>query len=329
MPNGQRRCYSATVTPPASIGDARRRLPREFLQALDAAFPPHTAEAILRGMGARRLTTLRVNTLRWNAAEMLRFFHESSVKHERVPWYRDGFVLRDLRERDVEAWDAYREGKIYLQSLSSMIPALALGPLPGERILDIAAAPGSKTTQMSALMENRGSILADELDPVRAQRLEYNLRLQGCSNVEVRVGRGEKVGEELPESFDRALLDVPCSGEGRFIVFEPSTSRSWSTRGIAECTRLQRRLLASGVRALKPGGVLVYSTCTLNLEENERMVQWAIDNLPLEVERIPVPIPGAWEGMSRGLAPCISTAIRIFPDIRREGFFVCRLRKRL
>jgi len=315
------------VTPPASIGEARRRLPRDFLQALDAAFPPHTAEAILRGMGARRLTTLRVNTLRGEAAEMQRFFRENAVKHERVPWYPDAFVLRDLRERDVEAWDAYRDGRVYLQSLSSMIPALALGPRPGERILDLAAAPGSKTTQMSALMENGGSILANEIDPVRGQRLAYNLRLQGCSNVQVRIGRGEKLGEEMPESFDRALLDVPCSGEGRFIVFEPSTSRSWSSKGVCDCARLQRRLLASGARALKPGGVLVYSTCTLNLDENEKMIQWALETLPLKVEKIPLAIPGVWKGISRGLAPCISAAIRVFPDARREGFFLCRLRK--
>ena len=321
-------CYSARVSPPASVGEARRRLPKEFLQALDAAFPTHTAEAILRGMGARRFTTLRVNTLRWSAADLLAFFRERAVKHERIPWYPDGFVLKELRERDAERWEPYSEGRIYLQSLSSMVPALALAPRPGERILDLAAAPGSKTTQMSALMENRGSILANELDPVRAQRLEYNLRLQGCANVQVRVGRGEKVGDELPESFDRVLLDVPCSGEGRFVVFEPSTSRSWSAREITECARLQRRLLASGSRALKPGGLMVYSTCTLNLEENERMIQWALENLPLEVQRIPVAIPGSWEGMSKGLHPSISCALRIFPDTRREGFFLCLMRRR-
>ena len=322
-------CYSAPVTPPASVGEARRRLPKDFLKALDAAFPTHTAESILRGMGARRLTTLRVNTLKWNAPELLAFFRERAVKHERVPWYPDAFVLRDLRERDAERWEPYQEGRIYLQSLSSMVPALALGPRPGERVLDLAAAPGSKTTQMSALMGNQGAILANELDPVRAQRLEYNLRLQGCCNVQVRVGRGEKAGDELSESFDRVLLDVPCSGEGRFVVFEPATSRGWSAREVTECARLQRRLLASGARALKPGGVMVYSTCTLNLDENERIVHWALENLPLEVQRVPVAIPGTWEGMARGLHPSIRRAVRIFPDARREGFFVCRMRKRV
>jgi NOL1/NOP2/sun family putative RNA methylase len=316
------------VNPPASIGEARRRLPRDFIQALDAAFPQSTAEAILRGMGARRRTTLRVNTLRSDAAEILDFFRERAVKYERVRWYPDAFILRDMRERDVEEWDCYREGRIYVQGLSSMIPALALDPRPGERVLDIAAAPGSKTTQMAALMENRGRILANDVDSIRAQRLSYNIRLQGCAIAEVRVGRGEKLGEELPESFDRALLDVPCSGEGRFVVFEPGTSRSWSARTMADCVRLQRRLLASGARALKSGGVLVYSTCTLNLDENEKMVQWALDTLPLEMERLPLAISGVYRGMARGLDPRISWALRIFPDARREGFFLCRMRRK-
>jgi NOL1/NOP2/sun family putative RNA methylase len=315
------------VTPPASVGEARRRLPRGFIQALDAAFPQAAAEAILRGMGAHRRTTLRVNTLRSGAAAILGLFKASAVKHERVRWYPDAFVLRDARERDVESWDAYREGQVYLQSLSSMIPALALGPRPDERILDIAAAPGSKTTQMAALMENRGVILANDVDPIRAQRLAYNVRLQGCGIVEVRVGRGEKLGEELPESFDRVLVDAPCSGEGRFVVFEPGTSRSWSMKTITESARVQRRLLASGARALKPGGVLVYSTCTLNQDENERIVQWALDSLPLEVEKLPLSIPGTYAGMARGLDPSISKALRIFPDAQKEGFFVCRMRK--
>jgi NOL1/NOP2/sun family putative RNA methylase len=310
------------------VGEARRRLPREFLKDLDATFPQPVAEAILRGMGSRRCTTLRANTLCCSAEELMRFFRDNAVKHRRVPWYPDAFVLAELRERDAEAWDMYGQGRIYLQNLSSMIPALALGPLPGERVLDIAAAPGSKTTQMAALMGNRGSILAVDVDAIRAERLSYNVRMQGCGIVEVRVGRGEKVGELESEGFDRVLLDVPCSGEGRFVVFEPATSRGWSRKAVTDSARLQRKLMASGARALKPGGVLVYSTCTLNLEENERLVSWAMENLPLEMEKMPVRIPGGYAGMTRGMAPCLALALRIFPDSEKEGFFVCRMRKR-
>jgi 16S rRNA (cytosine1407-C5)-methyltransferase len=268
-----------------------------------------------------------VNTLQSKVPAILGFFREHAVKHERVSWYSEAFVLRDLRERDVESWDIYRSGQVYLQSLSSMVPVLALGPRPGERILDIAAAPGSKTTQMAAIMENRGAILANDIDPIRAQRLAYNLRLQGCLIAEVRIGRGEKLGVQLPECFDRVLVDSPCSGEGRFIVFEPATSRSWSTKTVHESVRLQRRLLASATLALKPGGTLVYSTCTLNLDENEKIVQWGLDTLPLETEKLPIAIPGTYKGIARGLDPGISEALRIFPDGQKEGFFVCRLRK--
>jgi NOL1/NOP2/sun family putative RNA methylase len=315
------------VAHPASVGEARRRLPRDFLQYLEQTFPQAAAESILRGTGCRRPTTLRVNTLRSDAAALMRFFRETAVKHRRVTWYPDAFILTALRERDVEAWDLYTAGAVYLQSLSSMVPALALAPRPGERVLDIAAAPGSKTTQMAALMGNTGTITANDLDGVRAERLAFNVRRQGCTSVVLRNGRGEKIGEEEPESYDRVLLDVPCSGEGRFVVHEPATTRGWSLKRVAEYARLQKKLLASGARALKPGGVLVYSTCTLNLEENEKTVQWALDNLPLTVEALPLPLPGSWAGMTRGFHPSMARALRIFPDAEREGFFVCRMRR--
>jgi len=249
------------------------------------------------------------------------------VKFRTVPWCPLGFVLSQLRERDIKELEWYREGRVYLQSLSSMAPAVALGPLPGERVLDIAAAPGSKTTQMAAMMENHGSILAVEPDNIRAARLAYNVSLQGCENVEVREGRGEKIGDEMPGAFDRVLLDVPCSGEGRFIVGSPATSRSWSRKLISDRARLQRRLFASGFRALRAGGVLVYSTCTLNLEENEKIIHWALESFALETEKIPLVIPGTWSAVASGLHPGVSKALRIFPDSEKEGFFIARMRK--
>ena len=272
-------------------------------------------------MCARRPTTLRVNTLRGSEQELERFLRHQGVKHRRISWCPHAFLLTALHERDVETWDWYREGRIYLQSLSSMIPVLALAPRPGERVLDIAAAPGGKTTQMAALMENQGSILAVELNAVRAQRLRHNVMLQGCRIVEVRTGRGEKIGDEMPGYFDRVLLDVPCSGEGRFIVGEPATSRSWSRRLIADRARLQQKLLGGGFKALRPGGVLVYSTCTLNLQENERIIQRALERFALKTEKLPVSIPGSWSGVG------VPNAVRIFPDAEKEGFFICRMRK--
>ncbi|MGO9412689.1 MAG: RsmB/NOP family class I SAM-dependent RNA methyltransferase [Spirochaetia bacterium] len=311
----------------ASIGEARQRLPREFLESLQQTFPQAVSQAIIRGMCARRPTTFRVNTLQADPREIVGFLRETGVKFRAVPWSRHAFILSELRERDVEQWDWYREGRLYLQSLSSMVPAIALAPRPGERVLDLAAAPGGKTTQMAALMENSGSILAVEPDEVRLSRLSYNVALQGCRNVEVRKARGERIGGEMPGAFDRVLLDVPCSGEGRFIVGAPGTSRAWSRKLIADRARLQRKLFESGFHAVRPGGVLVYSTCTLNLEENEKVIHWALESFALETEKLPLSIPGSWSGISRGLHPGVSNALRLFPDAEKEGFFICRLRR--
>ncbi len=310
-----------------SIGEMRRRLPKEFLEGLAETFPPHLIERILRGMGALRPMSLRVNTLKMDARELIRFFNNNAVKHRRIHWYPDAFVISRARERDAEAWAPYREGRIYLQSLSSMLPALALSPKAGESVLDLTAAPGSKTTQMAALMCNRGFILANDANPLRAERLLYNLNLQGCTIAQVRTDRGEKLGMEMPERFDRVLLDAPCSGEGRFAAMDPSTYRSWSLRTVGECARLQRRLIASAVRALKPGGVLLYSTCTLNREENEKTVHAALERHPLEVEALPIAVPGAIKGNAEGLDSSLAKAARILPDGEFEGFFLCLMRK--
>jgi NOL1/NOP2/sun family putative RNA methylase len=307
----------------ASIGEMRRRLPAEFVEGLYSLLPQSAAERILKGMGERRSTTFRVNTLKASSAEIIRFLHDQHIKYRRPAWYADAFVLAELDERDVEKWDLYADGRIYVQGLSSMVPALALATKPGDRVLDLAAAPGSKTTQMAAMMGNRGAILAVEPDAIRIERLAYNIRLQGCTIIEVKRGWGEKLGTAMPGAFDRVLIDAPCSGEGRFTAAEPGTWRSWSRRIVTESARLQRRLLASGIRALKPGGTLVYSTCTLNAEENEAIVEGALASFPLSVEPVPVQVPGAMPGL-RGL----EKAVRIVPDRDHEGFFVCRMRKR-
>jgi 16S rRNA (cytosine1407-C5)-methyltransferase len=128
----------------------------------------------------------------------------------------------------------------------------------------------------------------------------------------------------MPDAFDRVLVDAPCSGEGRFTASEPGTWRSWSRRTVTESARLQRRLLASGIKALKPGGTLVYSTCTVNADENEAIVRGALESLPVILEPVPVRVPGALPGL-RG----IDQAVRILPDRDHEGFFVCRMRKRV
>ncbi|WDC84105.1 RsmB/NOP family class I SAM-dependent RNA methyltransferase [Caloramator sp. mosi_1] len=198
----------------------------------------------------------------------------------------------------MEKLDIYKEGYIYIQSLPSMIPPLVLDPKNGEKVLDMTAAPGSKTTQMAAMMNNEGYILANELDKIRCERLKYNVELQGASIVEVVNGRGEQLGDKYPEEFDKVLLDSPCSGEGRFNIKDVKTYRFWSPKEVNRLSNLQKKLMLSAYKALKKGGIMVYSTCTLNRKENEEVLEWALNNLDIEILDIDLNINGVVEAFT-------------------------------
>lgn len=325
-------------------------LPAVFVERIRTLFAAPWGERVLFGLreADRRPVTLRVNTLKADVRTVMEELKRLGLRFERVLWYKDALILKDARKKEMQETSLYSRGLVYLQSLSSMVPPLVLNPQPGEAVLDLTAAPGSKTTQIAALMENTGSLLANELNPIRAQRLEYNLRLQGVTLAEVRVGDGKTVGEERPEAFDRVLLDAPCSGEGLFCLSDPRTYRPWSLPRVHRLASEQRRLLASAVQALKPGGVLVYSTCTLSPEENEAVVDWALRQWPGALAAVPVglDLPGALpatDWLPRLPAPAagrdscqpnprflpgVAQAIRILPSRLMEGFFICKLVKR-
>ncbi|WP_324668663.1 RsmB/NOP family class I SAM-dependent RNA methyltransferase [Geochorda subterranea] len=310
------------------------RLPDAFVERLYAAFPPARAEQILAGMRRPRPVTLRVNALKTDVRSLMAHLRQARIKVDRVAWHPEALVVKDARERDLAALPGYEQGLFYLQSLSSMLPPLVLAPQPGERVLDLAAAPGSKTTQMAAMMDNRGYILANDANPVRAERLRFNLSRQGVTIAEVSVHDGRRVGGRLGPVFDRVLLDAPCSGEGRFVEGDPRTHRHWSEKLVRRMVALQRRLLASALRATRPGGVVVYATCTLNPDENEGVVDWALKRYGEALEVLPVAldVPGRWEGLTEvggvSLHPSLRLAVRIPPSPTMEGFFVCKLRVR-
>ena len=180
---------------------------------------------------------------------------------------------------------------------------------------------------MASMMNNEGYILANELDSIRCERLKYNIEKQGANIVEVINKRGEKVGEECKEQFDKVLLDAPCSGEGRFLGTNVGTYRNWSTKTVKELAKLQKKLLKSAYQALKPDGVMVYSTCTLNKKENEEVLQWAIENLNVKLLEIDIDLKEKMQGFTEGLDKSISKAIRILPSKNMEGFFVAKLKK--
>ena len=217
-----------------------------------------------------------------------------------------------------------------------MLPPLVLEPQPGETILDLTAAPGSKTTQMACLMKGEGRIVANDNNRIRFFKLKANVELQGAANVELSLRPGELFGRDFPESFDRILLDAPCSAEGRFNVREPASYKYWKLAKIKEMARKQKNLIISALRSLKAGGALVYSTCTFAPEENEAVLDWVIKKFSdrgksLGIEKIILPLTNQiagfvkWEGES--FHPAVRDALRILPAPLVEGFFLARIRK--
>lgn len=310
----------------SSVGEVKKRLHRDFTDKLYSIFSPGTADKILQGIGSERSTTLRVNTIKSSVSDIMRYLRDKGFKFDRVCWYNDALVLKNGKEKDVEALDVYKEGYIYLQSLSSMIPPLAMGPGVGENILDMTAAPGSKTTQISALMGNRGYILANDIDKIRLERLKYNLNIQGARIAEVSNKDAARIGDEFSGIFDRVLLDAPCSGEGRFLLSRPATFKGWSEREVERLSRLQKKLFESGLKALKPGGVMIYSTCTLNITENEDVIKWAFERNNLEILDCNLNIEGRIPALNLGMKN-MEKAFRVLPSKNMEGFFICKIRK--
>ena len=222
-------------------------------------------------------------------------------------------------------------GHLYIQDLSSMLPVLVLAPQPGEWVLDMCAAPGSKTTQLASMMKNRGLILANDVSVKRIRSLLFNLRRMGVKNAAVCRGFGEQYGNLYFETFHRVLLDPPCSALGT-LHKSPEVLSWWTPARSEKLAGIQFRLVESGLKALKPGGVMTYSTCTITPEENEKVIDLALDRFPVELEEIHLPglvtRTALTQYKTQKFKPELSRAIRIYPwDNQSEAFFIARLRK--
>ena len=313
------------------------QLPEQFIERLKQ-LTQNNFDLINQSFHTPRVTSFRVNTLKAQPELIAQQLQEANYAFQQLCWWKNAFFLTDRTVRQI-FHPSYVEGKIYVQGLSSMLPPLILDPQHGERILDLTAAPGSKTSQIAALMNNTGSILANDLSPIRLFKLQANLNQQGVTNTQVKRGLGELLWRKFPEQFDRTLVDVPCTMEGRISATDPETYQDWSLKKIKELGMRQRMLLRSAISATKPGGVIVYSTCTLAPEENEAVVQWALDKEHGKVvlEEIELPglretggeliTPGLAEWQGKPFSSDMAKTLRIYPSARMEGFFVAKLRK--
>lgn len=310
-------------------------LPEAFTERLEKIVPREQFESIIRTFDAPKRVTFRFNPLKTSPEELEAELAQEGIAYERVGWDILSGVYRINPEDKLRLTQtpAFYEGRLYIQNLSSMVAPVLLAPRPEETVLDLAAAPGGKTLMLAGMMENTGWLSAVELQRERFFRLCDNLKHQGVTNAHTYMTDGRSVGKKCPLMFDRILLDAPCSSEARFKTHEPKSMSYWSVHKVKETSKLQRRLLLSAFDALKPGGKLLYSTCSFSPEENESPLQHLLERHGEHLKTIPLTLP--FDNVQKPLTRWgkeiyderIQNAVRILPTDTIDGFFICLLEK--
>ena len=268
-------------------------------------------------------STLRVNTLKTTAKELIARLEKLGVKLERIPFTKNGYAVVQSKF-SLGAITEYLLGYYYLQEAAAQLPVEVLDPKPTDVILDACAAPGGKTTQLAQHMDNQGIIVAYDLKQHRIPGLIMNLERCGTKNTTVFEGNAV-MASRLGVQFDKILLDAPCAGN---YLTEAGWFEKRTLEGIQTSSNIQRRLLSDCISMLKPGGQLVYSTCSLEPEENEINIDWALKNLPVKLEKVNTAIgdPGLTEVFGQKLHPDIALCKRFWPHkTNTEGFFIAKL----
>lgn len=298
-------------------------LPEFLIEMLNAQYGNEIAKQIMQGYCVKRKTTLRVNTIKTDINSVTNEFDKRKIEYEKVPWSQEAFVLKSASEKEIQELEIYEKGEIYLQSLSSMLPPIILNPKPNTDILDMAAAPGGKTTQTAALTQNKAHITACEMNSIRAERLKYNVEKQGASSVYVMQSDSRKMDDFF--AFDSILLDSPCSGSGTLNAKDENLAKRFTPKLIEKSTKSQITLLRKAMKILKPGQEMVYSTCSILSCENEEIVSQILKETKAEI------VPIEFSGMEH--LPILPVKIKgilcICPNEFFEGFFVAKIRRNL
>jgi|688.fasta_scaffold00063_138 NOL1/NOP2/sun family putative RNA methylase len=309
-----------------------------FLSNLKEIYPS-IYPTVEKGLHHDRNTTFRFVRPKENEEEAREDLQNAGYQIKSGPIENSYEIIKEPKKAYISDTESFKNGWIYVQEFASMVPPTILELEPGQKILDMAAAPGSKTSQIADLTNYESEILALEKHPIRIQKLKHNLEIYKCDNVEALWANGIKFDKRNPqfiEFFDRILVDAPCSSEGRFNLNDPKSYKYWNIKKRREMSKAQKGLLMSGIRMLKPGGVLVYSTCTFGTEENELVLQWLLEKMPeLKIEKFNVPFNNFAHGLTQvtkdgktlQLDKQIKNSIRVLPNEQFGGFFIAKIRK--
>ncbi|MFH1510676.1 MAG: NOL1/NOP2/sun family putative RNA methylase, partial [Candidatus Woesearchaeota archaeon] len=273
-----------------------------------------------------RRRAIRVNTIKIDAEGLKKRLSDWELME--IPWCKEGFWIRHKREerRDIGNLAEHSLGYFYVQEAVSMIPPVVLNPMPGDLVLDMSAAPGSKATQMAAMMENTGLLVANDYKGKRLAALGINIQRMGIANTVVTLMHGQR----MKGMYDKILLDAPCSGTGT-IRKSLKTLQIWNPLMIKRLAKTQKQLIKQAFDSLKPQGTLVYSTCSIDPEENESVIDWLLQQgnaelLPIKLNINRSEAVAEFEG--KIYSPVVEKCLRLWPqDNDTEGFFVAHIRK--
>lgn len=292
----------------------------EFLKnILSKYYSPDLVDKILSGLKSDRVSSFRVNTIKSTVDNIESVLQYSGISYDKVPFYADAFMVDNLEK--IESLDIYKNGLIYEQSLSSMIPPLVLDAKEKDTVLDMCAAPGGKTTQIAALTSNKAHITACEMNNIRIEKLKYNVDLQGAKSVYVMNVDARTLDDYY--SFDKILLDAPCSGSGTLDIKDSRFEKYFTIKLVEKSVKSQLALLRKAVKILKKGGTLVYSTCSILPEENCKVLDAVLGDGSVVLE----PIDSALISSLPTLPSKYSETLTVCPTDKYEGFFVAKLKK--
>jgi tRNA (cytosine40_48-C5)-methyltransferase len=260
-------------------------------------------------------TSIRVNTLKISDAQLVKRLKQRKITLSKIPWLDHGYYSES--EFSAGSTQEYLQGFYYVQEAAAQVPAMILNPNKDDVVLDMCAAPGGKTCQLAQYMENKGTLIALDNNKPRLASLKNNLERLGITNTLI-YNLDAKYINSLDMKFDKILLDAPCSGNF-------CTDRNWfgkrTIEGIKQKAKQQKDLLKAAVSALKPAGELVYSTCSLEPEENEEVIEWALETLGIEL--LPVELDVGSPGLTKKTVKCL----RFWPNKdKTEGFFLAKIR---
>ncbi len=306
----------------------------QFADRLKSIYPD-SFEKILEFQRSDRPKSFRVNHLKSNEKSVVKSLEGQGfdiIESEIL----GGFIcLNESEEHRLSDSEESRSLQIYIQELSSMIPALVLDLKRGDKILDLCAAPGSKTTQISDILENEAEIIANEQSRDRWFKMRQILKEYGSSAKTINEN-GKILPYKIPvyvQYFDRILLDAPCSNESSLRIDQPKSFKFWRSSNSAGLAKLQKGLLAAAISMLKPGGTLVYSTCTFAVEENESVVDWALKKFreikvaPIQINWLDNVHPGLIEYKGKRFDRSLAQTKRILSNKYFKGFYVAKFYK--